>query len=132
MQRKWDVRGAGLDSTSDARPSYLNLELHEECSRTLGMGWNRPEQLGVQADAIGEKQLKRTQSGSNSRSGRNRGTAAEVDVSGERRAAAGADAIGEQQLKRIDAIGELAVEADAIREQQLCTENCPPPDFSRK
>ena len=64
------------------RPSYfdlLNLELHEECSRTLGpgMGWNLPEQLGLQADvcnqgavveadAIRELQLKQTQLGSSS------------------------------------------------------------------
>ena len=69
------------------RPSYfnlLNLELREECSRNL------PEQLGLQMDTIEEQQLKQTQSGSSSRSGRNRE----------------ADAIGEQQLKRIDAIGE--------------------------
>ena len=48
----------GRDYTSDARPLYfnlLNLELHEECSRTLGIGWNLPEQLGLQADAIGEQ-----------------------------------------------------------------------------
>ena len=74
----------------------LNLELREECSRTLGrgMGWNpvcnrgaaveadaigraavEADAIGraaVEADAIGEQQLKRTQSGSSSRSGRNR------------------------------------------------------------
>ena len=74
-----DVRGAGLDY-SDTRPSYfnlLNLELHKECLRTLGMGWNLPEQVSrlqalsgcnrgaaVEADAIGEQQPKRTQLGS--------------------------------------------------------------------
>ena len=73
--------------------TLLNPELHEECSRNL------PEQLGLQVDAIGEQQLKWTQSGSSSR---NRGTV-------ERGAAAEADTIGEQQLKQID----------AIREQQL-------------
>ena len=69
----------GRDWTSDARPSYfnlLNLELRGERSRTLGMGWNLPEQVrlqalsgcnrgaAVEADAIGEQQPKRTQSGS--------------------------------------------------------------------
>ena len=52
----------------------LNLEYCEECSRTLGpcMGWNLSGQLGcsqgaaVEADAIGEQQLKQTQSGSSS------------------------------------------------------------------
>ena len=55
--------GGSIDY-SDARPSYfnlLNLELCPECLRTLGMGWNIPEQL---ADAIGEQQSKRTQLGS--------------------------------------------------------------------
>ena len=55
-----------------------------------GMGWNLPEQLGLQADAIGEQQLKRTQL--------NRGPAAEADAI--RDAAAEADSIGDQQLKR--------------------------------
>ena len=65
----------------------LNLELREECSRTLdpGMGWNpasggcmqsgsssRSGRAAVEADAIREQQLKRTQSGSSSRSGRDR------------------------------------------------------------
>ena len=81
----------GLDY-SDARPSYLNLELcvygmFENSGRT-GHGRNLPEQLA----------------GSRSRSGRNRGAAVE------------ADAIGEQQTKRPPSGGR--VEADAIREQQ--------------
>ena len=63
----------------------LNLELREECSRRL------------QADA-----------GSSSRSGHNRGAAAEADASGEHAAAAEAVAIGEQQL-----------EADANGKQQM-------------
>ena len=67
---KWDVRV---------------LEVREECSRTLGMGWN----------SSGYKQM---QSGNSSRSRHNR---------------------------------EVAVEADAIGEQQLCTENCLVPDYSR-
>ena len=71
----------------------------------------------AKADAIGEQQLKRTQS----------------------RAAAEADASGEQQLKRmqqfkrIDAITRgAAAEADAIGEHQLCTESCPALDYSRR
>ena len=57
--------------------------------------------LHVEADAIGEQQLKRTQSGSSIRSGRNLG--AEADR-GKRLSAAEADAMErEQQLKRIDA-----------------------------
>ena len=103
-------------------------------------------QLGLQADAgssseadaIGEQQPKRTRSGA----------AAEADASGEHAAAAEAgtigeqqleaDANGEQQLKRLqsgqgaaaeaDAIGG---QADAIGEQQLCTESCPAPDYSQ-
>ena len=80
-----DVRGAGLDY-SDARPSYFNLFI--EPTRTPALGWNpasggcmqsgsssRSGRAAVEADAIGEQQLKRTQS---------------VE----------ADAIGEQQLKR--------------------------------
>ena len=63
--------------------TLLNLELREECSRTLGpgMGWNpvcnrgaavEADAIGraaVEADAIGEQQL---QSGSSSRSRRDR------------------------------------------------------------
>ena len=68
----------------------LNLELREECSRTLGpgMGWNPVC---------------------------NRGAAAEADAIG--RAAVEADAIGEQQSKRTRS--GAAAEAGAIREQQL-------------
>ena len=82
----------------------LNLELHEECSRTLG--WNPAGaasgcmqsgiQLGLQVDAcsrgaavevdaIGEQQPKQTRSGA----------AAEADASGEHATAAEAGAIGE-------------------------------------
>ena len=93
----------------------LNLELREECSRTLGrgMGWNpvcnrgaavEADAIGraaVEADAIGEQQLKRTQSGSSSRSARDR----------------------EQQWKRMPQTGPGApAEADAIGEKQLFRE----------
>ena len=62
-----------------------------------------------------------TQLGSSNSSGCNRGAAVEVDAIGA--AATEASANGEQQqLKRIDAIGE----------QQLCTESCSAPDYSRR
>ena len=68
----------------------------------------------------GEQQLKRTQSGSSSRSGRNRGAA---------------DTNREQQLKRTQSGGmqadAIGGQANAIGEQQLCTESCPAPDYSR-
>ena len=69
----------------------LNLELREECSRTLGpgMGWN-PVQSGSNSRSGRNR-------ASSSSSGRNRGAAAEADAIG-RRAAAEAGAIGEQQL----------------------------------
>ena len=57
-----------------------------------------PEQVRLQADAIGEQQSKWTQSGSNSRSGRNW------------RAAVEADAIEKQQLTNQGG----AAKADAI------------------
>ena len=71
----------------------LNLGLCEECSIRCGLESSR---------TAGYKQ---TQSGSSSRSSRNWG-AAEVA------------AIGEQKLKQMHNRG-VAVEADAIREQQL-------------
>ena len=117
------------------------------------------ERAAVEADAIGEQQPKRTQSGSSSRSGRNQGAAAEADASGdhgavaeadasgEHAAAAEADANGEQQLKRMQSGPGTAADskrtqaassswqsggqADAIGEQQLCTESCLAPDYSR-
>ena len=83
----------------------LNLELREECSRTMGwgMGWNpvcnrgaavEADAIGraaVEVDAIGEQQLKRTQSGSSSRSGRDP-TGAAAGGGGKRGAAVEADA----------------------------------------
>ena len=146
----------GLDY-SDARPSYFNLFTEPRTPRRMF------ENIGLESSwgckrmhAIGEQQSKRTQSGSSSRSGRDReqqlkqtqaasvqqqlkraqsgsaagrgrkrGAAVEAMQSGsgaarsgrKRRAIAEADAIGGQ--------------ADAIREQQLCTESCPAPDYSR-
>ena len=92
----------------------LNLELREECTRTLGpgtpgMGWNPVC---------------------------NRGAAAEADAIG--RAAAEAGAIGEQQLEA-EANGEQQCRNRA-REQQLkrtqsgrssSSESCPAPDYAR-
>ena len=65
--------------TRDLRTS-MNLELREECSKTLELGLQAdacPRGAAVEADAIGEQQPKRTRSGS----------------------AAEADAIEEQQLE---------------------------------
>ena len=77
------------------------------------------------------------QSGSSSRSARNRGA---VEIGEEQ--PKWTQASGEQQLKqtergtavtkRIDAIGEQQLEADAIGKQQICTESCPAPDYSRR
>ena len=108
----------------------LNLELCEECSGTLG--WNPAgaasgcmQGAAVEADAIGEQQSKRMQSGSSSRSGcdwdqqlkQTQSRSAAAGSGRKRGAAAEADAIGGQ--------------VDAIGEQQLCTESCPAPDYSR-
>ena len=69
----------------------LNLELREECSRTLGPGMQSgsSSRSGRMAQS-GEQQFKRTQSGSSSRSGRDRAASSA--------AAAEAGAIREQQL----------------------------------
>ena len=69
----------------------------------------------AEEDAVGEQQLKRTQSGSSSWRGRSRGAAAEED------------AVGEQELKRTESGSRswrgrsrgAAAEADTIGEQQL-------------
>ena len=83
----------------------------------------------VEADAIGEQQLKRTRSGSSSRSGRDREQQLE------------AEANGEQQWKRMPQSGPgAAAEADASGEQQLkrtqsgrssSSESCPALDYAR-
>ena len=86
------------------------------------------------------------QSGSSSRSGRNRGAAAEADASREQQLKRTQAASMQQQLEA-DAIQQLirsgrkrraaaeadaiGGQADAIREQPLCTESCPVPDYSR-
>ena len=84
--------------------------------RRAGFIQNSWQGAEVEADAIGELQLNRTQSGSSSWNGCNLGPAAEVDAN------------WEQQLKRIDAI--VWAEADAVGEQQLYmyTESCPAPE----
>ena len=87
------------------------------------MGWNPVRNRGaaveadairraaVEVDAIGEQQLKRTQSGSSSQSGRDREQQLE------------AEANGEQQWKRMSQSGPgAAAEADANGEKQLFRE----------
>ena len=71
----------------------------------------------VEADAIWEQQLKRTQSGSSNQSQCNLA----------RRSAAEEDGIGEPQLKRRE---QQLKRVDAIGEQQLLTESCPVQDYS--
>ena len=74
---------------------------------------------GRSRGAVGD--FKQTQAAS---SARNRSAAAEADTIGEhanQEAAAEADAIGKQQLKRTQ-----------IGKQQLCTESCPAPDYTRR
>ena len=112
--RKWDVHGAGLTIVMRDLRTLLNLELREECSRA-GI------QLGLQADA---------DAGSSSRSGHNRGAAAEADASGEQQLKR-CNRAWEQQLIRSRRKRRAAAEADAIGEQQLCRESCPAPDYSR-
>ena len=91
----------------------------------------------VEEDTIGEQQPKRTLSGNSSRSARNQG-AVEIEEEQPKRM----QASGEQQLKRTETANSsheadrcnrgAAAEADAIGEQQLCTESCPVPDYSRR
>ena len=80
----------------------LNLELREECSRTLG--WN----LAGAASGCGEQQSKWTQSGSMQQLKRMRsGAAAEADASGEHAAAAeGGRNRGLRQQLEADANGK--------------------------
>ena len=90
------------------------------CNRGAAVEADAIGRAAVEADAIGEQQLKRTQSGSSSRSRRDR----------------------EQQLKWTQSMSSswnsgsgrkrgAAAEADATGEQQLCTESCPAPrDYS--
>ena len=99
----------------------------------------------VEADVIGEQQLERTQSGSSSRSGRDREQQLKrmQAASSRRNRGAAAEAKGEQQLKWMPQSGPgAAAEADASGEQQLkqtqsgsssavCTESCPVPDYAR-
>ena len=87
----------------------------------------------AEADAIGEQQLKRTQSGSSRRSGRHRGAELKrtqlgsSSRSGRNREAVDnrdqhaqlkADASGEKQLKQMQAGSSAAVEAMQSREEQ--------------
>ena len=83
---------------------FLNLELREECSRTLG--WNPA------GAASGCMQL-----GSSSRSGCNRGAAAAAEAGAIGEQQLEADANGEQQLKRMQAGQGAAAAADSKRTQ---------------
>ena len=88
----------------------------------------------VEADVIGEQQLKRTQSGSSSssRSGRDREQQLKrmQAASSRRNREAAAEAKGEQQLKWMPQSGPgAAAEVDAIA--SVCTESCPAPDYTR-
>ena len=121
----------------------LNLELREECSRTLGPGMQSGSSSRSGRNRA-TSSSKRTQSGSSSRigeadaigpraaawSGRNRGAAAgrEAEANGER----------EQQWKRMPQSGPGAAAEGG--EQQLkrtqsgrssSSESCPAPDYAR-
>ena len=125
--RKWDVRGAGLDY-SDARPSYFNLFTEPRTPRRMF------ENIGL------ESSWGCMQSGSGSRSGRNRGAAAEADAigssswsgrkrqacssswSGRNRGAAAGSGRKRGAAVEADAVGpgsSSRFEADASGEQQL-------------
>ena len=109
--------------------TLIYLLNHEECSRThwvRGHGLEsskRNRGAAVEADVIGEQQLKRTQSaGSSSRSGLDREQQLKrmQAASSRRNQRAAAEAEGEQQLKWMPQSGPgAAAEADASGEQQL-------------
>ena len=112
--------------TRDLRTSYFNLfteprRMFENVNVGLESGWGCKRMHAVGSSSGSEQQLKQTQSGSSSRSGRDRDQQLKRTQSRSSRrkrgAAAEADLIGGQ--------------ADAIGEQQLCTESCPAPDYSR-
>ena len=132
----------GTIDYSDARPSYFNLFTEPRTPRRmfenigLESSWacKRMRGAAVEVDAIGEQQLKRTQAASvqqqlkraqsgSAAGGRKRGAAVEAMQSG--------PGPREQQLIRSGRKRRAAAEADAIGEQQLCTESCPVPDYSR-
>ena len=127
--RKWDVRGAGLDY-SDARPSYFNLFTEPWTPRRMfeNIGPGHGLESSMQSGSSSRSGRNRASSSS---SGRNRGAAVEADAIG-RRAAAEAGAIREQQLDaRRRQTGSssgsgchnrapgAAAEVDASGEQQL-------------
>ena len=84
---------------------------------------NRGPGAAVKADVTGEQQSKRTQSGSSSRSGRDREQQLKrmQAASSRRNRGAAAEAKAEQQLKWMPQSGPgAAAEADAIGEQLCC------------
>ena len=89
---------------------HANREAAVEAD-AIGRAAVEVDAIGEQQLTIGEQQPKQTRSG----------------------AAAEADANEEQQLKRTQsgASGRNRGQADAIGEQQLCTENCQAPDYAR-
>ena len=121
----------GLDY-SDARPSYFNFFTEPRTPRrmfeNIGSGHGlesskRNRGAAVEADVIGEQQSKRTQSGSSSRSGRDREQQLKrmQAASSRRNRGAAAEAKGEKQLKWMPQSGPgAAAEADAIGEQLCC------------
>ena len=109
----------------------LNLKLREECSiENIGSGHGlesskRNRGAAVEADVIGEQQSKRMQSGSSSRSGRDREQQLKRMQAASSRCnrGAAAEAKGEQQLKWIRCRNQApgaAAEADTIGEQLCC------------
>ena len=79
--------------------------------------WNLPEQVSrLHVQAL---------------SGRNRGAAVEEDAIGEQQLKWTETANSSHEVDRCNQ-GAAAAEADAIGEQQLCTESCPAPDYSRR
>ena len=113
--RKWDVRGAGLDY-SDARPSYFNLFTEPRTPRRMfeNIGPGHGLESSMQSGSSSRSGRNRA---SSSWSGRNRGVAVEADAIGR---AAGGGGNGEQQWKRMpQSAPGAAAEADASGEQQL-------------
>ena len=107
--------------THDLRTLYFNLftEPRRMFKKIwLESGWGCKRMHAIGSSSRSEQQLKRTQSGSSSRSGRDWDQQLKQRSSRHKQgAAAEADVIGGQ--------------ADAIGEQQLCTDSCPAPDYSR-
>ena len=108
--------------TRDLRTSYFNLFTEPRRMFENTLGWNPVGAAsGCMQSGAAVEASSSWQSGSSSRSGRDRDQQLKrTQLRSSRRkrgAAAEADVIGGQ--------------ADAIGEQQLCTDSCPAPDYSR-